>query len=357
MKFQDFIKIINKELEVVKQNIGRIILVANVRNKKPLNNNFIFNEADVSEQFSEEEYNQIIKGIKLSGFNLHLIYYNEIDLIKDIINEKIKTNNTLVYNLIRNGHIYSRKCLMPAFLEFINFPYTCSNSLTVSLCRNKYYVMKLLQSHNIRVPETYIYKKNNNTLPNIKFPFIIKDIMGAASTGMSSDSIVFNNKEFNKKISLARAKMNETLVLQQFIEGMECEVPVFIYKDDIIVMEPVGIAIEGKKRANNNILTYECSYNDDYDFFPLENEISKETLNEIKQLALKTTKLLKIKNYGRIDFRISPEGTPYIIDISTTPYTTIHSSFVFAFKNNGLPYEKIYQSIIVNSYLSHEYDK
>lgn len=357
MKFYDFINIINNKLETVKQNIEKIILVANVRNKKPLNNNFIFNEADISEQFSEEEYHQIIQGIKLSGFNLNLIYYNEIDLIKDIINKKIETNNTLIYNLIRNGHIYSRKCLMPAFLEFINLPYTCSNSLTVSLCRNKYYVMKLLQSHDIRVPETYLYKNNNEILPNIKFPIIIKDIMGAASTGMSNDSIVFRNKEFNKKITLARSKMNENLVLQQFIEGMECEVPVFIYKDDIIVMEPVGIGIEGKKHANNSILTYECSYNYDYDFFPLENEISKEILNEIKQLALKATKLLKIKNYGRIDFRISKEGTPYIIDISTTPYTTIHSSFAFAFKSNGLPYEKIYQSIIVNSYLSHEYDK
>ena len=178
--------------------------------------------------------------------------------------------------------------------------------------------------------------------------------MGAASTGMTSDSIVFNNKELNKKIALARSKICGDLVIQQFIEGMECEVPVFIHKDDIIVMEPVGIAIEGKKRANDNILTYECSYNYNYDFFSLEHEVSKEILTEIKKIAFKATKLLKIKNYGRIDFRISTGGIPYIIDISTTPYTTAHSSFAFAFKNNGLPYEKIYQSIIVNSYLSHD---
>ena len=50
--------------------------------------------------------------------------------------------------------------------------------------------------------------------------------------------------------------------------------------------------------------------------------------------------------YGRIDFRIAADGTPYIFDVSTTPYTTKHSSFAFAFERLGLSYSEIYQAII-----------
>jgi D-alanine-D-alanine ligase len=55
---------------------------------------------------------------------------------------------------------------------------------------------------------------------------------------------------------------------------------------------------------------------------------------------------MQMEVYGRIDFRISHDGTPYIFDISTMPYTTEHSSFSFAFAKLGLPYSDIYQAVI-----------
>lgn len=357
MKFADFIDRVDLAHDAATKRFQTLHLVANVRGQKSRQTKFEFNEADISEQFSQEEFSEIATNIERAGFHLGKNFYNELDLIDAIMCGQVKKTQTLIYNLVRNGHIYSRKCLMPAFLEFINFPYTCSNSLTVSLCRNKYYVMKLLQAHNIQVPKTFLYTSTEK-LPSLEFnfPVIIKDIMGAASTGMTENSIVSTAYSLGDSLQRTHALMKEDLVVQEFVDGMECEVPVFVLGEDVIAMDPVGIAIGGNRHTNKKILTYECSYQYDYGFFPLHEEIEDSVCQEIKEIARKAAKLLRIRNYGRIDFRINNQNNPYIIDISTTPYTISHSSFAFAFNEQNLPYHKIYDCIIVNAYLNMEQD-
>ena len=83
-----------------------------------------------------------------------------------------------------------------------------------------------------------------------------------------------------------------------------------------------------------------------YDFYCIKNTQSKQTLEEIYNYAQQAFNLMQMNVYGRVDFRINSNGKPYIFDISTTPYTTRHSSFAFDFEQLQLQYCDIYNAII-----------
>lgn len=129
--------------------------------------------------------------------------------------------------------------------------------------------------------------------------------------------------------------------MQEYIDGEECEVPIFKIGNSIKILPPVGIDL-GKRK----ILDEQSSAENSYDFYCLRDTQPQQTLDQICNYAKKAFNLLQMNVYGRIDFRISSEGKPYIFDVSTTPYTTRHSSFAFDFNQMNFQYSDIYHAII-----------
>lgn len=326
-----------------------IILIAHVQSPRGhLNENQI--QCDTTERFSVEEFHEIYQGIVSAGFYIQSVYFNELDFISDYIEHSSRFKNCLVYNLARNGLGDNKKTIIPAFCELNGIPYTTSSSLTCALCRNKYYFTTLLKAHNIPVPQSWLLDAKGNWCngsPQYNKMIICKPASESASQGISEQSI-FCASESNFKL------LNPgNYIVQSYIEGEECEVPVFKIDDVVYVLPPIGIDLEGKQ-----ILDEDTSEKYKYGFYSLENTQSSNTITRIKQYAESTFNLLQMDVYGRIDFRIDKHGTPYVFDISTTPYTTLHSSIAFAFSQFGYSYPDIYKAIIIGAiHKHHQKDK
>jgi len=247
-----------------------------------------------------------------------------------------------------------KKSLIPSFCDLLTIPYTGSNAFIISLCRAKYTYTKYLEAHGIFTPKSWVYigrnKWLNDSQPNIGTKIIIKSMSESASIGMNNNSI--NNFSIDT-LHFLESKFvdgNEPLLVQEFISGFECEVPLII-SNQVHAMPPVGISINNKHKLESEILTYERSFEDDYSFYDLSEVIEKKHCSVIQELSTKIASIIGLQNYGRVDFRIDNSGKPYLIDIASTPYTTKHSSFAFAFENLDIPYNEIYSTIIGLTYL------
>jgi len=87
--------------------------------------------------------------------------------------------------------------------------------------------------------------------------------------------------------------------------------------------------------------------NNNYGFYILSDILGVEICEKIMHDAKKIFNLLNLEVYGRIDFRIDKKtNRHYLIDISTTPYLTRHSSFAFAVDKSGVEYSDIFRLII-----------
>lgn len=291
-----------------------------------------------SERFSVEEFNEIYQGIVTAGFYVQGVYFNEFDFILDYTEHPERFHSCLIYNLARNGKGNNKKTLIPAFCELVNLRYTSSASLSCALCRNKYLFTTLLRAHNIPVPNSWLLSKNGsweNGAPPNDTHVICKPCSESASQGIDETGV------FTTATDLFECFYGTECIVQEFVDGIECEVPVFRIGNQTIALPPVGIDLRGRcildEQASNEYL---------YDFYPLSNVVSPNAVEAICECAKKAFNLLQMDVYGRIDFRINSQGIPYIFDVSTMPYTIKHSSFAYDFYQLGYSYSDIYQAII-----------
>lgn len=326
----------HKNMKIDKNQLS-IVLLAHVQTPRGH-----INQAQIqcseTERFSIKEFNEIYQGIVNAGYYIQAVYYNELDFINDFVEQPQRFRNCLIYNLTRNGLGDNKKTIIPAFCELVGLNYTSSASLPCALCRNKYYFTTLLHAHNIPVPKSWLLDSAGvwiGEAPLYGTQVICKPCSESASQGVNESGIFFAAPDMFTHFRGTQC------IVQEYIDGEECEVPIFKFGDTVTALSPVGIDLKG-----NKILDEQASSENQYGFYHLGKTQEPNIINTIQAYAEKAFRLMQMDVYGRIDFRISHNGTPYIFDISTTPYTTEHSSFAFAFARLGFQYSGIYQAII-----------
>jgi D-alanine-D-alanine ligase len=313
-----------------------IVLVAHVLAPRGYYNEMQRNCSE-TEHFSTDEFSEIYHGIVDAGFFIRKIFFSEFDFIKDIISEPTEYASTVVFNLCRNGTGMNKKTVVPAICDLLKVNFTSSSAGHCAVARNKNMFSSYLSANGIRCPISGL--NANDLIKHISQDTMVicKPNYGSASQSVNMDSIV--------SLKEAAAKSNGSILIQEYIDGYECEVPVFSFQDQCFVMPPVGISFDHD--AYIGILSDTNSMTNNYGFYDISNIISKECYQEIIYDAEKAFKLLGIETYGRIDFRIDKDTNKhYLIDISTTPYVTRHSSFAFAINKSGLQYSDIFRLII-----------
>ncbi len=85
--------------------------------------------------------------------------------------------------------------------------------------------------------------------------------------------------------------------------------------------------------------------------FGLEDS-EPELAQRLKQLALACWMLFGFSGYARVDFRVNPTETPFIIDVNPNPYLTPDSEDAAAAAEAGLSFKDLIASIVENSLAS-----
>lgn len=321
----------------IPQTALNVVLIAHVREPRGHVNSLQL-QCSQTERFSIEEFNEIYQGIVTAGYFVQAIYFNEIDFINDYVEHPDRYKNSLIYTLARNGLGDNKKTIIPSYCELLGLRYTTSPSLSCALARNKYYFSTLLDAHKLPVPQSWLFTDKGAWIkgaPKDGTLVICKPASESASQGINESKILTVTPELNSHL------LGTSYIVQEYIEGSECEVPVFKVGDAIYVFPPVGIDLLGKR-----ILDEDTSEHNEYDFYLLSKRFPPEVVTAIQETAKRAFCLLQMDVYGRIDFRISPNGNAFIFDVSTTPYTTRHSSFAYAFKQLGFEYCDIYRAVI-----------
>ncbi|EGT0000789.1 ATP-grasp domain-containing protein [Clostridium perfringens] len=316
-----------------------VYIIANAQDYTNKISEYSIKHASNNEFFSASEFGEIASALFSIGCYVS-IFYTEIEFIKFILknNSRLDYENLLVLNLSRDGILEGKKSLIPAFCDMMNIRYSGSNPFVVSLCRNKFIWSSVLDNHNIKVPNFFQLKegeKIGNYEINKGINIIKKNIYESASIGLTSNSIE-QISDINSKFIVE----NDNMLIQEFIDGIEVEVPFFKFGKEYMLCTPVQILFSN----DESYLTSECSNEYNYKFSFLENNcLVKKIQNDTQKIA----KLLGINGYGRVDFRINSKGEYFVIDIATMPYIINHSSFSFWFKEKKYNYNDLYKVLLM----------
>jgi D-alanine-D-alanine ligase len=146
--------------------------------------------------------------------------------------------------------------------------------------------------------------------------------------------VIDESKQFDQAVEIAKEFSSQILV-EEFIPGREITVAI-LDKQPLPVVEIV---------PEHGIYDYECKYTSGKSRYICPAELIDRQTKEVQKAGLRAFQSLGCESYARVDFRMSPEGKFYCLEVNTLPGMTEHSLVPKAAKAAGMSFPKVVDRI------------
>ena len=270
---------------------------------------------------SKETINDLAEAIRANGHSVEVIDVRED--IEDILINK-KNNIDLVFNVAEGLEGYDREALVPMICEELEIPFTAAGSETLVITLNKAKTKEILENNRIATPKFQIFEnEDDELLEDMKFPLLVKPLLEGSSKGLLNENLVNDNESLRKIIKKIKINYGQPAIVEEFLNGREFTVSVIGYENPII-LPIVEIKFDHLPKNIHPMDSYEAKWiydnpNAKIDPLVCPAEIDKELENKIKEVALKTFKVLDCKDWARIDIRLDKDGVPNVLEVNALP--------------------------------------
>ncbi len=266
------------------------------------------------------------------------------EFIRNILNEKVD----IVFNIAEGrGNYRSREAQVPSILEMLDLPYVGSDPECLAICLDKPLTKRLVRLAGIPTPEWRIIT-NHQELHEIiwkgfPFPAIVKPAYEGSSKGIHPNSLADSKEEAIRTVSDMLELYRQPVMIEQFIEGDEVTVgmlgnspPKVLGMMRILPRKQNSrfVYTVEVKRDWKNLVDYECPAS-----------LKEETSEKIATYSLKTFEMLGCRDFSRIDFRISTDGIPYMLEINPLPGLGDYSDLIIIAVKLGWKHEALIASV------------
>jgi len=294
----------------------------------------------------------IEKTLKEKGYKVTFFDFNNLP---KAFNDLRKSNVDLVFNVCER--INNSSLLEPhvaAILDTLQIPYTGSNPFTLGLCIDKIRVKKLLNYHGIPTPKwDYAYSLEDKIDEDLKYPLIIKPANSDNSIGITNDSVVTDKKGLEGQIKKVTEEMDQTALVEEYIEGDEYDVSILGSEEDDLRVLPLSRSIFDKMPEGFwHIYPFDAKWTDNPAYKtgitvqrPAKN-ISKKLESLITEISLDTYNILDCHDYGRVEVRVDKNNNPYVLELNPNPSINIGDCVPGAAEFVGMNYADFLEEII-----------
>ena len=293
----------------------------------------------------------VLEALKNLGHEVRMVgVYNEPGPILD---EVKNYPPDVVFNLTEhfNDHsAYDRN--VASLLEMLDLRYTGTGPTGLTLCKNKGMAKEILAYHRIRFPDFAIFPPGSaiRRPKRLSFPLFIKPLNEEASYGISQDSFSENDQAFEERVKFIHERMNQEALVEEYIDGRELYVSilgnkrlqVFPLREVIFSQVP-----EGRPR----FATFKAKWDESYrKRWGIENIFARPLPNgmaeRIAEICKRVYRVLRIRGYGRIDLRVTPDGGIVVLEANPNPNLARDDEFAQSAMKAGLTYERLIQRVL-----------
>ena len=219
-----------------------------------------------------------------------------------------------------------------ACFDLMGITYTGTDYVSSAICMDKGITKDIFACYGIPEPAGIRLKKGEKQTRQVPVPCIVKACCGGSSVGVS---IVNKEEDYEKALEEAFRYDNEVIV-EQYIKGREFSVGVMDGKAlPVIEIAPLQgfYDYKNKYQAGSTIETCPAL-------------LSEEKTKEMQGYAEAAFKVLRLKNYARMDFMMSETGEIYCLEANTLPGMTPTSLLPQEAAAEGISFEELCEKII-----------
>jgi len=230
------------------------------------------------------------------------------------------------------------------FLETLGIPYTGSGIQASAVGMHKETTKTMLAAHGIPVPAGIVAKRGEKISSTqalrkgkLRWPVVVKPASEGSTIGVT---IVKKPAQWNEALILAH-KYDRDAMIEAYIPGHEVTVSLLGRQAQApLVLPAVEIVAPG------GFYDFSAKYEKGRTQYLCPAPLSATITKQIEALALRTYEVLGCAGAARVDFRITPRGRPYVLEINTVPGMTETSLLPMAAAQAGIGYEELTERIL-----------
>ncbi len=230
----------------------------------------------------------------------------------------------LVFNISERLYGPNRESHIPTLCEILDIPHTGSDPLTLALCLDKSRAKEILSYHGVPNPQFWVIEPGQAVPSGVVLPAIVKPLYEGSSKGIVDASVVRTRGELEERAAEVAAIYRQAAIVERFLPGREFTVGVLGTVPAHEILPIVEIDYRLLPSGANPIYSYEAKWIWDTPDQPLEifrcpADIPAALRSRIEAAVTAACRVLRIKDWCRIDIRLDEEEVPHILEVNPLP--------------------------------------
>lgn len=241
---------------------------------------------------------------------------------------------------------YGEDGRIQGLFEMANIPYTGDNTLASALNMDKVSMKALLKSEDL--PQTkysyfssFDYERDPKKIisqieKNLSYPLFVKPSNGGSSVGISRAK---DRESLIISIDLAK-EYDDVIICEEELVGREIQI-------SVLGNHEAKASIPGEFIMERPFFDYEAKYLDKKIIPIAPAKMSNETMEKMRECAIKAYRACRCNGLARVDFFIKEDETFYICELNTMPgFTPLSFTPKLWEKTDGTSYQRVVERLI-----------
>ncbi|MBK6692337.1 MAG: ATP-grasp domain-containing protein [Myxococcales bacterium] len=208
---------------------------------------------------------------------------------------------------------------LPLIVELLGFPITGSPAEVLSLSLHKDRVKAVLVEAGVPTPESCVMTHADAPC-SLPFPVIVKPVREDGSVGIQSRSVVHDEASLRSVVADVVREYRQPCIVERFIDGRELNVALLGFPSArVLPLSEIDFAL--LPAGVPKIVSYDAKWTADSPEYKgtqpvLHPELPASVAARVRRVALEAFRAVGLRDYGRVDIRLSPDGVPYVVDVN-----------------------------------------
>jgi D-alanine-D-alanine ligase len=238
-----------------------------------------------------------------------------------------------------------------AFLELLGKKYTGTGTHGLMLAQDKAIAKKIFAFHGIHTPVfAKSFRGRLDFSHDLHFPVIVKPAREDGSIGIEFSAVVNSIKELMERMDWLHAHFDSPVLIEEYIDGREMYVGV-IGNDNPEALPVIELDLSKLPDGTPRIAAAEVKWGKGTKAYrdtksAVASDVPDETVAALQKTAVAAYQALELRDYGRVDMRLQPDGKVHVIEVNPNPWLSSRAEFAMAARKAGRTYPQLIEEIV-----------
>ncbi len=236
-------------------------------------------------------------------------------------------------------------------LDLLQVPYTGSGPGELFLRQDKGLAKKLLAFEGLLYPDYAVFTRDADleTGGKLRMPLFVKPLTADASIGIDGGSLVRDTTSLLRRVVAIHEEIGDSALVEEYIEGRELYVGV-VGNREPEALPPVEIDFSGLPEGAPRFLGSAAKWSPETPEFKGTRatipDLPDELRARLQRAAVDAYRALRVRDYGRVDLRLTETGEVYVIEVNANCYLDPAGELAIAAAAAGTEYPRLIQRIV-----------